>query len=263
MISVVIPMYNSKSSIERCIDSVKNQDYRGRVEILIVNDGCTDGSQEIVQNYAKRNAELNLKIINQNNGGVSKARNTGIKNCTGDFIAFLDADDSWFAHKLSTQMNVFKESDYKIDFLSAAFDGLYFKNRKAGDLIKISVQNLIYKNYFQPSTVIMKKEIIDKVGYFDENQHYAEEGNYFIRIAKYYCCFFLNTKLINYGDGKSGFGVSGLSSNLKEMQKGVEKNITFAHESNYINYQTYITAMLFSKLKYIRRILIVKFRKWH
>ena len=67
-------------------------------------------------------------------------------------------------------------------------------------------------------------------------------------------------KLINYGDGKSGFGVSGLSSNIKEMQKGFQKNIKYAYDNKFISYFSYLSASLFSKLKYIRRILIVKLR---
>lgn len=259
-ISVVIPMYNSHNTILKCIESVVNQDFGGETEIVVVNDGSKDESQKIVENYIAENPSVKLKLINQQNGGVSKARNTGIKNASGKYIAFLDSDDAWFPNKLSTQMQVM-ENNKDVDFLAAAFDGLYFNNRKDKELIKISLKDLIYKNYFQPSTVIMKAEIVNKIGYFDENQKYAEEGNYFIRIARYFNCYFLNKKLINYGDGKSGFGVSGLSSNIKEMQKGFQKNLTFAYDNKYISLPSYLSASLFSKLKYLRRILIVNFRK--
>ncbi|MFH3579631.1 glycosyltransferase family 2 protein, partial [Acinetobacter baumannii] len=80
----------------------------------------------------------------------------------------------------------------------------YLENEPNGKLLKIGINNLIFKNYFQPSTVIMKKKVFKEIGYFDENQKYAEEGNYFIRIANKFNCFFCNMKVINYGDGKSG-----------------------------------------------------------
>ena len=71
----------------------------------------------------------------------------------------------------------------------------------------------------------------------------------------------LNTKLVNYSQGKIGFGVSGLSANLKEMEIGELRNLKFAYQSNYISFFTYFFATLFSIIKYFRRILIVKLRK--
>ena len=106
----------------------------------------------------------------------------------------------------------------------------------------------------------MKREIVDKVGYFDENQKYAEEGNYFFRVSKDFKCFFLNQELIVFGDGKSGFGESGLSANLKEMEKGELKNLKFAYENKWIGFGLYFVTVCFSLLKYLRRIVIVKLR---
>ncbi len=257
-ISVVIPMYNAEKSIIRTLESVRCQNYKGDIEVVVVNDGSKDNSLKVVKDYKENYKEFDIKIVDQVNGGVSKARNAGIKNSNGEFIAFLDSDDAWFENKISIQYDVF-EKNKEIDFLAGGFDGLYFNNRKKGELIKIGLKDLVYKNYFQPSTVMMKKEIVDKIGYFDENQKYAEEGNYFIRIADKYNCYFLNEKMINYGDGKSGFGHSGLSANIVEMQKGFQKNLKYAYENKFISLPTYISAVAFSKLKYIRRVLIVKF----
>lgn len=199
MISVVIPMYNSAGSIVRALDSIKNQDYRGEVEIIVVNDGSKDNSREIVEDYQLKNPSQKISLINQVNGGVSKARNAGMKNAKGKYIAFLDSDDAWFRNKLSTQEEIFIKNP-EVDLLAAAFDGLFFSKRNEGDLIKVNVKDLVYKNYFQPSTVVMKRDVIETVGYFDENQKYAEEGNYFIRVANQFKCYFLNSKLINYGE---------------------------------------------------------------
>lgn len=260
MISVIIPAYNSELTILRAIDSVKNQTVKANIEIIVVNDGSKDNTQALVERYQKKNPDINLMLINQLNGGVSKARNTGIKNSKGQYLAFLDSDDAWFDDKLELQLKCIIDNS-SIDFLAAGFDGLYFNKEHDGKLIKVDLKKLMFKNYFQPSTVFMKKEIINKVGFFDENQKYAEEGNYFMRIAKFYNCYFLNKKLINYGDGKSGFGESGLSANMKEMQKGVEKNLKFALKHKYIDLPTFFIAFSFSKIKYLRRILIVKFRR--
>lgn len=258
-ISVVIPMYNSEKTIERALDSVVNQTYNGYLEIIVVNDGSKDNSQQIVEQFIANNPNRDIKLINQQNGGVSKARNTGLKNATGEIIALLDSDDAWFEDKLQIQMNILKSNNL-IDFLGASFEGFGLKNREEEELLKIEFKDLLYKNYFQPSTIIFKSEIINKIGYFDENQRYAEEGNYFMRIAKQFNCYFLNKNLIAFGDGKAGFGESGLSANLKEMEKGELKNLKFVYKQGWINVFTYLFVVCFSLLKYIRRILIVKFR---
>ena len=107
----------------------------------------------------------------------------------------------------------------------------------------------------------MKRTVFEEIGYFDENQKYAEEGNYFIRIADKFNCFFCNMKVINYGDGKSGFGASGLSANLKEMHRGFIKNLKFAYSNDLINLGQYVLARMVEQLKYMRRIAIVGLKK--
>jgi glycosyltransferase involved in cell wall biosynthesis len=260
MISVIIPMYNSESTIERSLQSVVDQDYVGELEIVVVNDGSKDNSVKAVKAFIEQNNDVRIRLILQENGGVSKARNTGLKNAEGNFIAFLDSDDAWLFDKLSKQVKAFEDNS-DIDLLATAFEGFYFTNKSEGELISIKFSNLIFKNYFQPSTVLMKKSVVDKVGLFDETQKYAEEGNFFFRVSQEFNCYFYNKKLIMYGDGKTGFGESGLSANLKEMEKGELKNLKFAFKNNWISLGTYIIAVTFSVLKYFRRIIIVALRK--
>lgn len=253
-------MYNSASTIERALQSVVKQDYNGSVEIIVVNDGSSDNCIEIVENFITVHQNRKIALISQDNGGVSKARNTGLKNARGNFVAFLDSDDAWFTNKLSSQMKILEDNS-EVDLLGTAFEGFYFTNKSEEELINVRFSNLIFKNYFQPSTVLMKKAIVDKIGLFDESQKYAEEGNFFFRVSQEFNCFFYNRKLITYGDGKLGFGVSGLSANLKEMEKGELKNLKFAYVNNWINPITYIFAVSFSVLKYIRRVIIVSLKK--
>ena len=257
-ISVVIPMYNAAKTIERALNSIKDQTFKCNYQIIVVNDGSKDNSQEIVEKYIADNPQLNITLINQLNGGVSKARNTGLKHASGNLIAFLDSDDAWKEEKIEEQLKIFK-NHYNVDFLGTGFAGFGIK-AKIGKLKKISFEDLLFRNYFQPSTILMKREIVDKVGYFDENQKYAEEGNYFFRVSKDFKCFFLNQELIVFGDGKSGFGESGLSANLKEMEKGELKNLKFAYENKWIGFGLYFVTVCFSLLKYLRRIVIVKLR---
>lgn len=257
-ISVVIPMYNASNTIVRALDSVKNQTYKANYEVIVVNDGSKDNSQQVVEAYIVQNPELDIQLINQQNGGVSKARNTGLKNAKGEYIAFLDSDDQWLAHKIETQINVFKNNK-EVDFLGAGFEGFGIREEK-GFLKRITFRNLLFRNFFQPSTILMKKEIVDKVGFFDESQRYAEEGNYFFRVSQNYKCYFINENLIVFGDGKSGFGESGLSSNLVEMQKGELKNLKFAYKNKWISPLLYMVVVSFSILKFLRRLIIVALR---
>ena len=257
-ISVVIPMYNASSTIVRALDSIKEQTFKCNYEIIVVNDGSKDNSQEIVEKYIADNPQLNIVLINQLNGGVSKARNTGLKHASGNFIALLDSDDAWKEEKIKEQLKIFK-NNYNVDFLGTGFAGFGIRG-EIGKLQKISFEDLLFRNYFQPSTILMKAEIPKRIGFFDENQKYAEEGNYFFRISRKFQCYFLNKELIIFGDGKSGFGESGLSANLKEMEKGELKNLKFAYENKWIGFGLYFVTVCFSLLKYLRRIVIVKLR---
>lgn len=90
MVSIIIPVYNVEKYLEECLDSAINQTYKN-IEIIVVNDGSTDGSLSILNEYASRCS--NLKILNQENKGLSGARNSGLKHAKGKYIYFLDSDD--------------------------------------------------------------------------------------------------------------------------------------------------------------------------
>ena len=90
MVSVIIPVYNAEKYLRRCLDSVVNQTYKD-IEIIVVDDGSTDGSAVICDEYAAR--DNRFIVIHQKNGGVSVARQTGLEAVKGDYICFVDADD--------------------------------------------------------------------------------------------------------------------------------------------------------------------------
>lgn len=90
IVSLIIPIYNKEKYLKRCLDSVVNQTYR-ELEILLVDDGSTDASRSICEEYAKRDARI--KVLPKENGGVSSARNLGMEHSTGTYLAFADPDD--------------------------------------------------------------------------------------------------------------------------------------------------------------------------
>ena len=93
MISVIVPIYNVEKYLNRCIDSIVTQTYK-KLEIILVNDGSTDNCPQICDEWAKK--ENRIRVIHKKNGGLSDARNVGVKNATGEYISFVDSDD-WLA----------------------------------------------------------------------------------------------------------------------------------------------------------------------
>ena len=113
-ISVIIPVYNTEKYLKECVESVLAQTYHN-LEILLINDGATDSSPQICESYAKQDARI--KLIHKENGGLSDTRNMGIKQCSGDYVLFLDSDDYWddpkMVEKLADQMQ-----QYPVDILN-------------------------------------------------------------------------------------------------------------------------------------------------
>lgn len=254
-------MYNSSKTIWNSLDSIKRQTMLP-YEVIIVDDGSTDDSANIVSDFMNKNPSLNIKLVKKENGGVSTARNVGIKLAIGNWIALLDSDDEWLPNKLERQIEILT-NNCQIDFLGTNRNGEYFNRilwKKLNLLTKVSPKLLMVKFIFVVPTIIFKKEIISSIGYFDESQKYAEEGNYFIRIAQKFNCYLLNESLVITGGGKEHYGHSGLSGNLKEMEKGELRNIKYAHELGIVNYFEYLGLVIFSIFKYIRRLVIVKLR---
>lgn len=259
-ITVVIPVYNSVDTINETIESVLNQSKIDLIEeIIIVDDGSTDDSLNVIKNTVKSNCNMNFKIISQKNLGVSKARNVGIKLATCEWIALLDSDDTWFPNKIEYQWNLI-HSNSDIDFLGGNWAEGDFKifTRKITNLYKASVTDILVKNFPQPSTAVFKREIFETIGGFDEQQRYAEDGNYFLKICGYYNFYFDPQQIISYGKGKQGFGESGLSKNMKKMYAGNQKNLKEIKKLKLINIWQYLGFTLFFKLKFLRRLAIVK-----
>lgn len=263
MISIVVPMYNASKTIVRCLDSIKNQTYRGSLEIIIVNDGSIDNSRQIVENYVLENQTLDIKLINQENGGVSKARNAGLKIATGEYIAFLDSDDEWLPGKVQTQIKYLADEGRNIDFVCSLrnHERLTFPYSVSNnDYAEINLKRLLFKVVGQTSTALFKRKILANTGYFDESQKYSEDANYWMRISNHNKMIILNKTLVITGGGKPSVGHSGLSSDIEAMEKGVQKNIEEVYGLKRINISEYLFFKCFSKIKYLIRL--IKYKKY-
>lgn len=259
-ISVVIPAYNAEKTITRALDSVLKQTYKVH-EVIIINDGSNDNTLQIVKYFSQKNENLNIKIIDKENEGVSVARNIGIRESACDWIAFLDSDDYWIDYKIEKQVSIINANPH-ISLLGTSRNNEIFSSfflKKIKNLEYISARLLLYKNFFSTPTVMIKKSLVESVGFFDENQKFAEEGDYWIRICNTHQCYLLNESLVNT-DEKPYYGHSGLSGNIKEMEKGELKNIRTAYKLRIVNFAEYHFLRIYSIIKYIRRLIIVKFR---
>lgn len=174
--SVIVPLYNKVYSIQRCINSILNQSYKN-LEIIIVNDGSTDNSVELVKKIYQEQLNNNLiNIIEQTNQGVSIARNVGVKNSKYEYICFLDADDEWNNEYLSVIANLIK------DYPNASLYSVAHRvNRNNGNKIEERFPNLsrefrgYIEDFFQSSisndivnsstACVLKKDFISIGGF--------------------------------------------------------------------------------------------------
>lgn len=144
LISVIVPVYNNEKYVNRCIDSILNQTHTN-LEVILVNDGSTDKSFKICEDWAKK--DQRVKIINQKNAGTSNARNQGIKQATGDYVSFVDNDDWLRPEMYETMVNVAQEKSADITFCSFInVDEKY--NRKKINEINLTEENLRVPAYF-------------------------------------------------------------------------------------------------------------------
>lgn len=124
-ISVIVPVYNVEKYVHRCIDSIINQTYKD-IEIILVDDGSTDKSGEICDDYAK--LDTRIKVIHKKNGGLSDARNIGIENSTGEYISFVDSDD--YIHYDMIKCLYINIKEYKANISICGYEKTYCDNMK-------------------------------------------------------------------------------------------------------------------------------------
>lgn len=205
LVSVIIPAYNSEKYIGAAIDSVLAQTYKN-YEIIVVDDGSTDNTSEVVNKYIIPQTidrrQPTVKYIYQQNKGPSAARNKGIKESNGEYIAFLDSDDMWLPEKLNRQMEFFASSDgYGLIFI-----GHYLINEMGSCVTthKIDhpetitgVKSFLFGNpHLGTSTIVIPKKCFDEVGLFDETLMAAEDIDMWIRISRKYKVGCINEPLV-------------------------------------------------------------------
>ena len=262
MISVIIPAYNSENSIVECINGVLKQTRNDLIEeIIVINDGSTDHTVEkIKQNILNEK----LRIISKANGGVSSARNEGIRQAKGEWIALLDSDDVWLPLKIEKQVEKIKRHP-EIKFIGTNRNNEHVRlgQKIDNDLYRLTLRWILLKNWPHTSTALIKKTVFDEVGLFDETMRYAEDGDMWNRIVVRYPLYYITESLEIAGGNKCAYGEKGLSANLKGMYVGNMKNLITLKNNKIICFVDYFLWQFFFWIKYIKRIAVTVLRQFH
>lgn len=201
-VSVIIPTYNRRQVLLRAIDSVLSQTVVAD-EIIVVDDGSTDDTRKLLQlTYGER-----IKVLVQNNKGVSAARNTGIRNSSSAWIALLDSDDEWLPEKLQQQKYVLEHDSNcvlchtnEIWIRNGVRVNPMKKHKKTGGDI---FEQCLPLCAISPSSALIKKELFDTVGMFDESLPACEDYDLWLRICASHPVNFLDKNLVmKYGGHK-------------------------------------------------------------
>lgn len=208
-VSVVIPVRNGKEFIGECLDSVINQDYRA-LEIIVVDDGSSDFDYQSLRNLDKR-----IQVIRLEGCGVSRARNTAMAHATGDYIAFLDADDIWFPGKVSAQVRYF-ESHPDVGCVFGKFkrweaneDGKFPPAANLSEpchaLTKCEPERSgwIYTRLLTGllvgmNTAMIRREVFQMLGGFDESMRIGEDYLFWLKVSRIYEMHSLNGAVALY-----------------------------------------------------------------
>ena len=182
VVSVVIPTFNRAQKVVRAVSSVFSQTFAD-VEIIVVDDGSTDGTKKAVEQFGDRVTY----VAHSSNLGVSAARNTGIKKSNTPLIAFLDSDDHWFPEKLAVQVGFFNAHP---ETVACQTEELWIRNgirvnpmkkhlKPSGNIFKPSLKLCLVS----PSAVMLKQCLLDEVGSFDEDLPVCEDYDLWLRIS--------------------------------------------------------------------------------
>ena len=194
-VSVIIPTYNRLPMLKEAVDSVLTQDF-GDMELIVVDDGSTDGTAEEIRQYGGK-----VKFIQHSeNKGVSNARNRGILQARGKYIAFLDSDDLWVKRKLKIQVAFLDDNPhYSICYT----DEIWIRKGKRVNPMRkhAKYSGWIFEKCLplctiSPSSAMMRKTLFSKVGLFDEALPVCEDYDLWLRVSSRFPIFFINRKLI-------------------------------------------------------------------
>ena len=259
-ISVIVPVYNVEKYLSKCLDSIINQTYKN-LEIICVDDGSTDSSSKILEEYAKK--DTRIKVITRQNGGLSAARNTGVKNATGEFVSFVDSDDWIDLETYEKAIGHFSDDVDSVCYAAAivcddGVDDFYEEERLWHSLKyrgKITLKNESFYNLTHTVwNKIYRKSIIDKYNIdFPEgliHEDFSFYTKYMALAPKTYC---LNEYLYFYRKRQNSImseNVSSKSIHFLDCMKNFENTYEFLKKYNLCKTNEIVLTRLFCACLY-------------
>lgn len=252
-ISIIIPMFNAADTITATLNSILNQTYTD-YEVWIIDDGSKDHSIQLCKDFiTKHGLETHWHLRTQPNAGPSTARNHGIQLSQGEYIAFLDADDEWLPTKLSLQTKLLDQFP-QTALIATLTTNQPFTPNTLPPHRNISFRQLLFKNYFATSSIMIRRDLIaSNQWHFDTQQKYSEDYKLWLTIAQHHSCILLCQPLTVYGAELPITARHGLSTKQWKMEKGELSNYTYLLKQHAITPLTYTLCILFSLAKYAKR----------
>lgn len=188
-VSVIIPIFNGSQYVGNLFSTLTNQSFKD-FEVIFIDDGSSDDTLQQIQKKIEEFKQLNVRAIRSSHKGLAATRNIGIRSSMGNYLTFLDCDDSWQDNKLKSQVEYIAKSDCvavfsKINLVSV--DGIISPSKHNEQNIAESPLDLITRKfivYGGGSNIMCKREIFDEVGIFDETLRFAEDFDMWLRISK-------------------------------------------------------------------------------
>lgn len=197
-VSVIIPAYNKAELTVRTVRSVLDQTY-SQIEILVVDDGSKDNTAEKLEPFSKE-----ITYIYKENGGACSARNRGIEEAAGDYIALIDCDDIYYPEKIEKSVKCL-EKDPSLGFVHTPIKLIDDTDNEIGftsypaDKVQGSIAHqLIVDNLVNNSTTVIKKKVFEKVGYFDESIFIPADWDMWLRISEHFAVGYVDEALTGY-----------------------------------------------------------------
>lgn len=194
--SIVVPVYNAEKYIDRCVNSIINQTHK-EIEIILVNDGSKDRSGEICDEYAQK--DTRIKVIHKPNGGVSSARNSGLKKAIGDYIIFVDSDD-WIEKDMIARLDKILIEDKELDCIIYNLKNIEKSDIREDELLNNIAYLIKTEKINPPWNKVYKREILNKNNIkFDKKVQIGEDLLFNIQYLKNTKkIYLLNDILYNY-----------------------------------------------------------------
>lgn len=252
-VSVIIPVRNGIETIDRAISSVLKQVGAGEIELVVIDDGSTDGTASFISEKYPF-----VKLISNDGKGVSSARNTGIAHSTGRYVAFLDADDEWKSGKLAKQVEFLERNPrYILSACAAEYVDVDGRLQKIGKskFDGVATKSLFNGNFIATSSVVLRKSILRQENLsFHEELKFAEDWQMWIRLSSRGKFKIISTPLIRYTVySASKYDINHIVTSLQKMVDSLNADPILANTIISVR-QRVDSIPALAKLSWVRRV---------